>query len=79
MYRSKDQAKSEPLVRFVQGQSLVHSQGDRFMSTKSTEDKVEEKGSLLQQGIEFLRTCDRTWLFLAIAATLAVGLVSGRS
>lgn len=44
------------------------------MSSEDKELQEEVEDSLLKKGIEFLRTCDRTWLFLAIAATLAVGL-----
>jgi len=44
------------------------------MDSEGTEIQVEERGSLLQQGIEFLRSCDRTWLAMALLATAGVFL-----
>ena len=39
------------------------------------EEETKEDGSLLEKGIGFLRTCDRTWLALTIAAVLIIGLL----
>ena len=44
------------------------------MSTQGAQTQTDDKGSLLEQGIGFLKTCDRSWLFLALAACFVVGL-----
>ena len=44
------------------------------MSTQGAQTQTDDKGSLLEQGIGFLKTCDRSWLFLTLAACFVVGL-----